>query len=121
MKGAGDDLLAGAALAGDEHGRLGVAEAGEELVDLAHRGAVAKERVVAWAFGGLGAKALHLLVQSTMGGRALDRDREDVLFDGLADEVVRTRTDRGDGGVEAAKRGDDDDGNPRALVRHAPA
>ena len=58
VDGARDDLLAGAALAGDEHRHVGVLDAVDERVEAAHRRARADEARVAEVAAQLGA---HLL------------------------------------------------------------
>ena len=82
--------------------------AGDELVHLAHRRALADQRVEALRLGHALAQALHLLAQAR--GAATARSSASTsasTLEGLGDEVVGARADGRDGGVEAAEGGDD--------------
>ena len=115
VDGAGDDLLAGAALARDEDRGVGLRHAVDEVVDLLHRGALADERVEPGSLSRLEAQALYLFAQAAVGRRAVDGDGEHVDLDGLVDEVVRARADGRDRRVEAPERGEHDDRHVGAV------
>ena len=108
MEDAGDHLLAGPALAGHEHARVGVDHPVEKLSDPAHRTAVADELVEALRLPDQVPQALHLFAQRPMLNRARERDRERVHLDRFGDEVVRARADRGDRRLEASEGRDHD-------------
>jgi hypothetical protein len=104
-----DDLLAGAALAGDEHGCIGDRDLIDQRIDLMHRGRRADHVAAAARRCDDLAQPLDLAAQRAVLGGAADRDRERFDLDRLGHEVVRTRADRADRGLEAAKRGQHDD------------
>ena len=114
-----DDLLAGAALAGDEHGGVGRRDALDQVVCLLHRGALPDEGVESRQPSRLQAQPLHLLAQAAVRRRPVDRDREDVELDRLVDEVVGAHADGSDRRVEAAERGEHDDGHVGAAAHDA--
>ena len=103
-----DELLAGAALAGDQHGRVAVGDAADQLDRLADRRARARDAVDRHVAVGGRAQALDLALQRQVLERAADRDRERVDLHRLGDEVVGAGADRGDRGVEAALAGEHD-------------
>ena len=101
MDRAGDQLLAGPALAGDEHRRIGRRHAGDAAVDVAHRLAVADHVVIeiergpelaVRVFERLGAP----LVLERRGGDAGNRHHEPemTLVEAIAARRFRTRSRR---------------------------
>ena len=109
VEGAGEQLLAGAVLAGDEDGEiaggdaLGERDGGEERSALPHHGGVSarvRER---------GLQGLHLPLQGDAGQGALHHDEEHVRIHGLGEEVIGAQAD----GLQRVARvpgaGDDDD------------
>jgi hypothetical protein len=109
-----DELLARACLARDEQGRLGRSHAVDEREDAPHRGRVADHlidaRLVLHA-----AQALDLDAQRVELRGARHAERELFDFEGLREEVVCARADRGDRGVEIAEGRDEDHRHVRAL------
>ena len=120
VDGAGDELLAGAGLAGDEHGDRRGGGAGQEAEDALHRGAVADDAVEA-------AVARHLLLQHVdriaqarrralrvaVAARVVDGDRDalrqrgdelDVFAGEAAVELVAQRQDADDPVAGAQRR-----------------
>ena len=114
-----DDLLAGAALAGDQHRGVGRADLVDELIDLLHRRARADQLAVAPRVGDDLAQPLDLAAQRAMLGGAPDRDRERLDLDRLGDEVVGAGADRADRGLEAAERGQHQHRDVRPISGHA--
>ncbi len=109
VKGAGDQLLARAALAGHEHRRVAVGDARDQIEEPLHRRALAEERTEAARLGDRAAERRDLLAELSLLHRARDDEREQLGLDGLGDEVVRAGADGPDGGVEARVGRDDDD------------
>src|SRR5450755_2022252 len=109
------ELLAGAALTGDEHRGVRVGDLREQRMQLLHRRAFADHLVEAMALGERLAQAAHLLPQRAVLHGARERQRQRLDVDGLGDEVVGARANGADSGLEAAKGGDDDDGHIRAV------
>src|SRR4029079_6489117 len=110
-----DHLLARAVLARDQHRRVGGRDLIDEVVDLTYRRARADEVAAAARALDRLAQALDLAAQLAMLARAPDRDRERLDLDGLRDEIVRAGTDRTDGRLEAAKRGEHDHRHVRSI------
>ena len=107
VKRAGDQLLAGAGLAGDQHGGVAVGDPADHLDRLADRGARAGDAVDRRvACGHLCAGGVTSRLRIRCSSARLDRDREGVDLHRLGDEVVRAGADRGDRGVEAALAGE---------------
>ena len=104
-----DELLAGAALAGDQHGRVGLGDAVDQVADLPHRRARADDLARQRAAVDLLAQPLDLGAQRAVLHRALERERELLDLERLGDEVVGAGADRRDRGLDAAERGDHDD------------
>ena len=105
----GDELLAGPALARDEHRRLGVGHARDELAHLQHRGAGPEDLLEALGAVDLLAEALDLLAERPVPERPLDRERELVHIERFRDEVVRAGPDRGDRRLHVRVGRDHDD------------
>src|SRR5205807_1121087 len=74
----GDDLLPGAALAGDENARVGVGDPVEQLVELPHGRAVADELLEALRLADQPPQALHLLAERAVLHGTGERDGERV-------------------------------------------
>ena len=110
MDGAGDQFLAGAALAGDHHRRIAVRDAADHLEDLLHRHGLADDGVLMLLDGELrleGRRRLHL-------GLRLERGVDDDLeIEGqrfLPDEIERAELHRLDDRLRGAEgAGQDDD------------
>ncbi|MFO0631457.1 MAG: hypothetical protein U0168_01265 [Nannocystaceae bacterium] len=103
-------LLAGAALAGDEHRRVGLGRAREQLVGASHGCARARQRAEAGRRRDQLAQTRGLVADAALADdprhaqtHGFDRDR-------LLDVVVGPGSDRGDGRLHACKRGHHDDG-----------
>ena len=100
-----DELLAGAALADDQHGRRGVGGVRDLLVDRQHAGGPAdqpgRRHVERAARGGAGAP--------TSDERALDRRLHFRDVERLADVVERAGADRVDRRLQRAEAADQDD------------
>ena len=118
MDGAGDELLAGAALARDEHGGQAVGGLPDGLEDLEHLAAPADEVVEAPLAAELPLERLVLVPEAL----ALQRVREDELdlvhLERLGDVVVRAELHRLHRRLGGRERGDDHhDGLGRVLLR----
>ena len=117
----GDELLAGAALALDEHRRVGIRDAADRLVDLLHRRAVADDRdadleaaaQLAFETVQVGGQTRHLQGAAGDGAHLVDVER-------LGDVIVGAALHRVDGVVHRVLRRDDDDRRRRRPLR-APA
>ena len=97
-----DQLLAGAALAGDQHGRVGLRDLVDRRAHLLHRRRVADHRAVREALGQLAVLAAQLV----LGERALDDEAQLVGRERLADVVARAELHAAHGGVDRRIRGD---------------
>jgi hypothetical protein len=112
-------LLAGAALAGDQHGRLALRD-GVDAVEQAQHGRAAPDDVAArLALRQLGPRPLELALQGQLRGDAihLQDDLRDV--EGLGDVVVGAFLERRDRVRHGAVGGDQDDVGAGRLLPHA--
>ena len=119
-----DQLLAGAALARDQHRRVGGRGAQQGVVHAPHRRAAADERRagqaglvgIAGRVGGQ-AQAPHLGAQAVIAHRARQRQSDRLDLERLGHEVVGAGADRRDRGLQAAERGDHHDRRVGAVGR----
>ena len=110
VDGAGDQLLAGAALAGDQHGKGLVGDAADRLEDLLHRRAAAHEGLAREVVvrrrlrddGRLAHQACHLQGLADHPAQLLHVER-------LEQVVVRPLPHRLDGGIRRPRQGDEHD------------
>ena len=101
-----DELLAGAALAGDEDRRGGVRHLPDDVVDGLHRRRLAHERRTF----PVREVRVDVLALEVVGARRLGDDLlQLLLLEGLRDVVERPRLERRDRAVHRAVGGDDDD------------
>ena len=119
---AGDEFLAGAALAGDEHARVGRGDQRDPLEDGLHRRAAADDRVRVTA--SIVLSSARALAPGSPGRvrRPLRGVERLVEVERLGEVVERAALDGLDGGVQVAVRGDDDDRRRRGdlpAVRRA--
>jgi len=119
VQGAGDQLLAGAALALDEDGRGCVRDLGDDLGQLLHPGAVTDD------FGVAPALPPRLLVRDhvarvvvALAGRLGDDRLELGVLERLGEEVEGAGLHRLHGAVHPAVRRHDDDGYVRVAGHH---
>jgi hypothetical protein len=129
MQRRGDQLLARAALADDQDGRIGRGRPADRLEDLAHRGALADERrLVVRALVGRGTRVAaglrpqraDFLGQGALPQRSLQGQHDLVEIERLGEVVIGSPAHRLDGGGRPAQGGDDDDrqvGQLRAQLR----
>ena len=108
-------LLARAALAGDQHRGVGLGDAVDQVVDLSHRRAVADDLARQCAAIDFLAQALDLRAQRAVLHGAFEREFQLFELERFADEVVSARADRGHGGLHAAERGDHDHRHVRSV------
>ncbi len=105
----GDDFLAGAAFAGDEHGHVAGRDAFDGADDRLHRGALENRRGTA-AHGGKGAaQGIVLLLLLPVFNRAVNRDEQRLRVERLVDEMKRAALGRLHGGLEGGLAGQHDD------------
>jgi hypothetical protein len=104
-----DDLLACAALAGDEHRCVGIDDLLHDLSEGDHRRAGADQIVEAARLIERAREELDLSAERSMLRGARHRERERIDLERLGDEVIGSRADRSDRGLETAEGGDDDD------------
>jgi hypothetical protein len=102
-------LLAGAALAGDQHGAIHLGEAGEPLLQLPYRAAVADDAVGRRGLAHLGFEPCHFLGESPLVERIAHAEQELLVLERLADEIEGAQLDGLDGGREGAEGGHQDD------------
>jgi hypothetical protein len=120
VEGAGDDVLAGPGLAGDEHGAVGGRDLGDELHDLAHAGRGADH--VADAVPGLefGAEPAGQVDEVLAFERAGRGDQELRRADGFFEVVEGPELDGFDGRLDrGVSRDDEDFGVGRDIARGA--
>ena len=112
---AGDELLARAALAGDEHRGVGGCDALHHVEDMGHRLALAEHL----AFGRhRGAPEAHeLLAEGRVPERALGGQRHLVEIQGLGEKVVRAGAERGDRVLERRVLRGDEEHHPVVALR----
>src|SRR5712692_11158065 len=113
MDGPGDQLLAGAALAGDEHGCRGLGDLRDQLIDTHHLGMAtnqALEGIGAFPSAGSGRRPQteHLALERPRLERALDEEVEIVHGEGFHEVVVGAQPRGVDGGPHVPNgRGED--------------
>ena len=116
VDGAGDELLAGAALAGDQHRDVLRRDAADGLVDLAHRRGLAQDRVGRVGVGlGLGDDGRRLHPPGDLQG-LIPHLPQLVRVEGLEEVVVGALLHRLDGRVGRPGHGDEDHGGPHAHL-----
>ena len=116
MDGAGDEFLAGAALAGDHHRRVAVRDAADHLEDLLHRGGLADDAVLMLLDGELrleGRGRAHLGLRLE---RGIDDDLEVERQRLLPDEVEGAELHRLDHRLRGAERADQDHDRVRIAL-----
>ncbi len=113
----GHELLAGPALARDEHRRIGLGHPANDVEHLLHRRALADHLVDRPQLADGAAEALHLLPQLAGAQRPLEGDDQLVGLERLRHEVVGARADRLHGRLDAREGGHDDHGRVLAQ-RH---
>src|SRR5262245_11623427 len=111
VQGAGGNLLAGAALSGDEHRGARVGNPPEQIVDRRHRRARADQVPEVGRLLDDAAELLDLLPQPPVLDGTFERDHEGVELDRLGDEIVGARADGGDRRLERAEGRDHDGGH----------
>ena len=116
VDGEGDQLLAGAALAGDHHGRNAAGRLADGVEHLEHPPAAPHEVLEATLFGELALEREVFVLQALALERLLDRQAHLVELEGLGDVVVGAELhglDRSFGGGEG---GDDEDDRARRQL-----
>ena len=117
-------LLAGAALAGDQHGRVALGDGLDPVGQAQHRraasddGARPRSRSVRLALRQLGARLLQLPLERPLGGDPLQLEDDLVEVERLGEVVVGAFLERRDGVVDRGVGGDEDDVGPRRLLAH---
>ena len=114
VDGARDELLAGAGLAGDQHGRLGGSRPADELPDAEHRGAGADQPAPR---GGERCRWRERLHQRSLLDRALDGGEQQREIERLGEVVERAVAHRLDGALAVPIRGGHDDGDVAVPAR----
>ena len=112
----GDHRLAGAALAGDQHGGAGVGHAVDHVVDLQHAVVVADDVLHAEAEIELGLERLVLFDHLALVQGPLDGHLQLFVDQRLGEEVEGPQADRLDGRLDRAVAGDHDHGRVRLLL-----
>ncbi len=118
-------LLAGAALAGDQHGRVALGDGLDPIGEAEHRRAASDDRARPWsravrlALRQLGARLFELPLERPLGGDPLQLEDHLVEVEGLGQVVVGAFLERGDRVVDGGVGGDEDDVGPRRLLAHA--
>ena len=108
MNGAGDQLLAGAALAGDDDGGGRPRHLRDETVELLHLGVLADQLVEVVLPRQLRAEERHFALQRALLERAPHQREQIVLVEGLGQVVEGAQLHRVDGGADGLDRGDQD-------------
>ena len=111
VDGARHQLLAGAALPGDEHGGVGLGHLGDRLVEPHHLRMAAHELVEAVGAIELGAQVPQLALEPALPGRLADQIQDLVHVPGLGQVVVRARLHGVHRHAQVRIRGDQDDRN----------
>ena len=104
VDGAGQHFLAGAALAGDEHGGAVARHAGGQVEQVAHRAALAHHEIAGGAGAEAGAQHLHLAAELLALLGLPERHRDFVGAERLVEVVVGAFAHGGEGAVLAAVR-----------------
>jgi len=112
VNGLGDEFLAGAGLAADEDGGIGLGYTTDHDEDVEHGTTDADETAGAGGMrrSRISAKADHFPVQGGMVEGALGGEQDFVKVERLSDEAVGAETNSLDGGVAGAKSSNDNDG-----------
>ena len=109
VNGAGDEFLAGAALAGDEDGGIGGADGFDGLEDALH-GRALPDDVGGMRHVGDGFLEAGVLLQGVAMRHGLAHEVRDLVgIERLVDVVVGAVLERGDGGLDRGVAGHDDD------------
>ncbi len=118
MQRLGDELLAGATLARDQHRRRRVGDLVDHLVDREHLIALADEPVAAFDLGLDRVQRRPRLrpVRDRLADRLVDDHADLVLLERLLDVVERAGLDRLDGLTDRAVRRDHDDRHVRVVL-----
>jgi hypothetical protein len=111
----GHELLARAALAGDEHRGVAARDLADRLAQPSHRGAVAHQALGGVAIVGRAAQVGHVGEQPPVLERALDLEQELARVDRLLQEVEGAGLHRGHRARDRAHAGDHDHGQARGL------
>ena len=109
VQGAGDDLLAAAVLAGDEHAAAGRSGAADLLLQALHRLALANEDLLE---GEMPFEVAHLLAQAAVADGVVDGEQHALERERLLEKVVRAETRRPHGVVDRPVTGDHDHRRP---------
>ena len=117
---AGDELLARSAFAGDEHVRIGFSDLVDDVGDAAHARARA-DHVRKLLSIHPPAQASKLVAHRVVAHRAVDGESERFHRHRFGDEVVRARSHRCDGVLEAAEPRHHDDEQVGTLCERRPA
>jgi hypothetical protein len=117
VDGARDELLTGSGFAVDEHRRVAVADAIDEIGDLAHGGAAADDQALVRVASG--AQHADLLAEAAVLHGARDDDAQRLALDRLGHEVVGAGADGAHGGLERRVARDEHDRNVGAERNHA--
>ncbi len=107
VDGEGDELFAGAALAGDEDWDVGGGDGFDGAEDAAHRLGLSDDAFEAGLVE-FGLEAVVLVAEEDGLGGAVDEVAEDFQVEGLLDEVVDAEFEGGAGGGDIAVGGDED-------------
>ncbi len=91
------------------------------MAQMADLGRFAQDVGEGWRRGHDLAQPANLLPKLAGLARPLGRDHELLDLERLGDEIVGAGADGGDGGLQAAEGGDDDDGQVRPLIQEATA
>ena len=116
----GDELLAGARFAVDEHRRGGRRRLLDDAVDRPQRRRVADHLAEAAVVLELPPQARHLAQRALALGDVLKQRAQALRIDRLRQVVVRAFFHRRDSGVDAALRRDQDEGDIGQLILDAP-
>ena len=103
----GDELLAGAGLAADQHRRVGRRGVLDHLIDLAHLGALADHRAERAVFAELAPQHAHLAQRRVALDDLAQQDPEPLQIDRLGEVVVRALLDGFDRRFDRALRRQD--------------
>jgi hypothetical protein len=104
-----DQLLAGAALAGDQHRRGRAGDPADQSEDLLHGLGPRDDVLEAVLALDLALQPRDLSPQRALGQRLVDQEQELLDLERLGDVVVGAELDRLDRGLDRAERGDHDD------------
>jgi len=110
--------LAGAGLAGDQHGRARVGDRAHRLEDRLHARIAADDVVEAQAIVERGLQLLVLAQQRRLGERAIDGDQHLVAGERLAEEVGGAVAHRLHGVLDRTERRQQHDGGVRVDLLH---